>query len=462
MPSQQRDVFICHASEDKDAIARPLAEALRERGHAVWFDEFELEIGDSLRQEIDRGLARSRFGVVILSPSFFEKEWAQRELDGLTTREMLSPGKVILPVWHEVDEEYVARYSPPLAGRLAARSRDGVPAIVQQIDRVLGRDGQRDGSPESASRPDSSRDGERASAGPVTGETILGHLLEDNTVAARESMRSGRAALEQRARKLTEEFRLSEPALKDQLPGLSHAMAGMVDQIAPLICHRSPFLAEQAGWLGRLASVRYTDAGAAAWVELPRWMAWCISQACGAFALCVDELDSVHALLAAQVDHGIAGVDPKPLASVGPGQTHRVAQELGPNGSPSAWFEQWADVLSADQKLLKSAAELYERPEEGPRYWLLAYNFLATAFSGFHHENSACPWTAYPEGDGGHYALAERLRRDRTYTRRMAEIVFQCPPELFRASAEGWLNTGLARHRPSIHDVRSFANLQFD
>jgi len=75
MPSQQRDVFICHASEDKDAIARPLAEALRERGHVVWFDEFELEIGDSLRQEIDRGLARSRFGVVILSPSFFEKKW---------------------------------------------------------------------------------------------------------------------------------------------------------------------------------------------------------------------------------------------------------------------------------------------------------------------------------------------------------------------------------------------------
>ncbi len=73
MPSQQRDVFICHASEDKDAIARPLAEALVERGHAVWFDEFELEIGDGLRREIDRGLAISRFGVVILSPSFFEK-----------------------------------------------------------------------------------------------------------------------------------------------------------------------------------------------------------------------------------------------------------------------------------------------------------------------------------------------------------------------------------------------------
>ena len=153
MPSQQRDVFICHASEDKDAIARPLAEALRERGHDVWFDEFELEIGDGLRQEIDRGLAISRFGVVILSPSFFEKKWAQRELDGLTAREMMAGAdKVILPVWHEVDHDHVARFSPPLADKLAAKSDEGVPVIVEQIERVLSRDVQGGDSPESVGR----------------------------------------------------------------------------------------------------------------------------------------------------------------------------------------------------------------------------------------------------------------------------------------------------------------------
>jgi hypothetical protein len=61
-PRLTRDCFICHASEDKEEVARPLAESLRERGYAVWFDEFELDVGDSLREAIDQGLATSRFG----------------------------------------------------------------------------------------------------------------------------------------------------------------------------------------------------------------------------------------------------------------------------------------------------------------------------------------------------------------------------------------------------------------
>lgn len=67
------DVFICHASEDKDLVARPLAELLRGHGVAVWYDEFSLTVGDSLRRKIDRGLSDSRFGVVLLSPDFFRK-----------------------------------------------------------------------------------------------------------------------------------------------------------------------------------------------------------------------------------------------------------------------------------------------------------------------------------------------------------------------------------------------------
>jgi hypothetical protein len=134
---EQRDVFISHASEDKDAIARPLAAELQSRGHSVWFDDFELTLGDSLRRSIDRGLAESRFGLVILSPSFFAKQWPQRELDGLTTREIAGSTKVILPVWHEVDHAYVANFSPPLADKLAVQSTVGIPAIVAQIERAL-------------------------------------------------------------------------------------------------------------------------------------------------------------------------------------------------------------------------------------------------------------------------------------------------------------------------------------
>ena len=119
------DVFVSHASEDKDEFARPLAEALRAAGLKVWFDEHSLTVGDSLRQSIDRGLANSRFGVVIISPHFLEKHWPQKELDGLAAREV-DGQKVILPVWHNVDRQTVTRYSPTLADRLATVSTKGV------------------------------------------------------------------------------------------------------------------------------------------------------------------------------------------------------------------------------------------------------------------------------------------------------------------------------------------------
>lgn len=64
------DAFISHASEDKDGLVRPLAELLRKQGFAIWYDEFQLKVGDSLRRSIDNGLAHSRFGIVVLSPDF--------------------------------------------------------------------------------------------------------------------------------------------------------------------------------------------------------------------------------------------------------------------------------------------------------------------------------------------------------------------------------------------------------
>ena len=112
------DVFISHASEDKAEVARPLAEALQNGGLRVWYDEFELRIGNSLRQKIDKGLANSRFGVVILSRSFFAKGWPNYELDGLVTR-AVSGEQIILPIWHDITKQELIRYSPSLADKLA-------------------------------------------------------------------------------------------------------------------------------------------------------------------------------------------------------------------------------------------------------------------------------------------------------------------------------------------------------
>jgi hypothetical protein len=126
------DVFICHASEDKDSFVRPLAKTLRAEGLRVWYDEFTLRVGDGLRRSIDKGLASSKFGAVVVSPSFFKKQWPQRELDGLVAKET-DDRRIILPVWHNVSLVDVRQHSITLADRIAANSAEGIQAVVAKL-----------------------------------------------------------------------------------------------------------------------------------------------------------------------------------------------------------------------------------------------------------------------------------------------------------------------------------------
>ena len=138
--SVKYDIFICHASEDKDSFVRVLAEKLSKKGVEVWYDEFALSLGDSLRRSIDYGLGKSRYGVVVLSTKFFEKEWPQKELDALVAREN-GLGKVILPIWHGVTKKQVQSFSPILADRLAVSTNKGIDYVVDEILRVVERGG---------------------------------------------------------------------------------------------------------------------------------------------------------------------------------------------------------------------------------------------------------------------------------------------------------------------------------
>lgn len=115
---QFHDVFISHASEDKDEIVRPLANALVANGLDVWYDEFTLRIGDSLRQKIDRGLLNSRVGLVVLSLNFISKGWTNYELDGIVTR-TVSGEQILLPIWHNITKQQVVDFSPSLADKVA-------------------------------------------------------------------------------------------------------------------------------------------------------------------------------------------------------------------------------------------------------------------------------------------------------------------------------------------------------
>ena len=101
-------------------------------GLRVWYDEFTLRVGDGLRSSIDRGLASSRVGLVVVSPSFFKKQWPQRELDGLVAQET-DERRITLPVWHNVSLADVRKHSITLADRIAANSADGIQTVVKKL-----------------------------------------------------------------------------------------------------------------------------------------------------------------------------------------------------------------------------------------------------------------------------------------------------------------------------------------
>jgi hypothetical protein len=131
------DVFISHASEDKDTIVRSLATELVEQGLKVWYDEFALRIGDSLRQKIDKGLAKSRVGLVVLSPSFIAKGWTNYELDGIVTR-TVSGEQILLPIWHNITKQEVIDFSPSLADKVArSTATHTVQEIAEEIAELL-------------------------------------------------------------------------------------------------------------------------------------------------------------------------------------------------------------------------------------------------------------------------------------------------------------------------------------
>jgi len=117
------DVFISHASEDKESFVEPLAKALVDAGLKVWYDGFEIKLGDDIAEKITQGLLRSQYGVVVLSKVFLEKKkWTATELNALLNRQAVGGKKVILPIWHNITAEELAQYNPLLVGKRAVRS----------------------------------------------------------------------------------------------------------------------------------------------------------------------------------------------------------------------------------------------------------------------------------------------------------------------------------------------------
>jgi len=100
----------------------------------VWFDEFSLKPGDSLREKIEQGLKETAKCIVVLSPNFLSnKRWTKVEFNSVFTREIIEERNVFLPVWDSVTPKDVYEYSPSLANRLGVNWSLGLEEVARRL-----------------------------------------------------------------------------------------------------------------------------------------------------------------------------------------------------------------------------------------------------------------------------------------------------------------------------------------
>jgi hypothetical protein len=449
---EQRHFFISHASEDKGTVAKPLADELLRRGWRVWFDKFELTVGDSLRRSIDHGLTLSRFGVVILSPSFFAKEWPQRELDGLTAREAQSGAKVILPIWHQIDTETVIRYSPSLGDKLGLPSEMGAEGLADELERVLLAGGEAIGGapPRSTAEP-AERPRPSISAGE---DSVLDALLDQNPVAVREVLRRTRGRftgpIDEAVR-----GRSSEPMTEEVLSELDKVLrpqiAGYAAQLLPLVEHAPDELGEQLERLADWAS-REPASGYANWNEVPRWACWCLGQILGTCAVRAQAFTAAGALLRTQMTTRFSSIEP--LIDGVPGSFGcALAEQVVEPPEGRKWaapeWEYVREIIESSEPMAQATAELFTK-EGDPKRAMGDWSLIHCLGLGLRQIRSAAYFSV---STGGARELALRLHRDAAMRTRLATAAYGI--ELAHLDEQAAEALGFTRGMGHFHDTEA-------
>jgi hypothetical protein len=126
------DAFISHAVEDKIPIANELCARLEQAGLKIWYSGKELGVGDSIEKTIERGLNRSRYGIVILSPTYLAKNWTIREFYTLLAKE-IDEHKVILPVLYNIGLDDLRKKDLLMADRFAVHADRGLDFVADKL-----------------------------------------------------------------------------------------------------------------------------------------------------------------------------------------------------------------------------------------------------------------------------------------------------------------------------------------
>jgi len=104
----------------------------------VWYDEYSLKVGASLRASIEKGLKESKKCVLVLSPNFLSNSgWTKTEFDSVFTRQILEGSDVVLPVWCGVTKRQIYEYSPSLPDRVAVQWEEGIEEVLRKLHRAI-------------------------------------------------------------------------------------------------------------------------------------------------------------------------------------------------------------------------------------------------------------------------------------------------------------------------------------
>lgn len=450
------DVFLSHASEDKADVVLPLAELLGRRNVRVWLDQQQLQLGDSLSQKIDEGLAESRFGVVVLSPAFLGKEWPERELDGLVARETIFGNKVILPVWHNVTREQIAEYSAPLAGKLAASTEGGLEAIADQILKVLKRPApdarqvaETDGGEESANGSDRVK---LESSGPIALNDETSALIRArDEMGLDELLRAERREWERMLNATFAAYRQARPDVETVRSAWVDIIVGVERRAAtllPLGAYDVPRFNSEVRAMARALELRPRLDGYVVWNEMAELASTCVGYIVGSWLIEVDKFEGITSLLGATWDYH--GLTEKLVWLPGEAQTAVGLAMMPPPTSGGQWRSPFWEYLKG---LLPTIVWLADRyPEmagtpEAAAAALSTFDLLVCFRAVFSGNDGAVAWfdLYHPsQGASGPVRFARRLVNDDMLRDRVA-VALAVDIEKFRRDAaevalkpEGW------------------------
>jgi hypothetical protein len=430
------DAFICHASEDKADVADPLYEALTKRGLKVWYDRAEIRIGDSLRRKIDEGLAKSRFGIVILSEHFFAKDWPPAELDGLVSREV-DGRKVILPIWHGLSVREVRERSPLLAGRLAARTEEGIDAIVDTLlTEITGQ----------VSEPSPSL----REAAPGIGAAGIG---------SSRALRSALRGLKQReVNRVFDELVDQLTSRLDQLPVDSRDNADLLkvaDDLEPLMATLLSSLCEVAESdraslpkhvraIYAISNERVPRSGITTWLEIPTWVMWWLQTALSGYLAWREDWDGIGLL----AKHGwVDGSgEYQPSTSLTPKTAGQGIATVRRGNDDLRRYGDFLPVIDLVRTLREVGYFKAEHPQfigsDNMPFRPIAIGLLLTSLRGIQLRLPLKQWawrqtTGYVEG------FARRIEADADLRERLAHELFGLDVEGFEAGYNDWVKAGL-------------------